>query len=76
MKKIKNVLAKITSSSNFIRRLIIGVLLTIFVSCYLIVIIEFEQDLFIQVLAAIIMLSVLWLIIKVDNMLLNEINKK
>ena len=76
MKKIKHVLAQITSSSNFIRRLIIGVLLTIFVSCYLIVIIEFEQDLFIQVLAAIIMLSVLWLIIKVDNMLLNEINKK
>jgi len=70
MSKIDDFLTLITSSSNVIRRLVIGVLLTILVGCHFIIAIEFKHDVFILVLGSATMFASLWLVIKINNMLL------
>jgi hypothetical protein len=75
MSKTDDFLTLITSSSNFTRRLVTGVLLTILVGCHFIIAIEFKHDLFILLLVAATMFSSLWLVIKINNMLLRVMNK-
>jgi hypothetical protein len=70
MSKTNDFLTLITSSSNIIRRLVIGVLLTILVGCHFIIAIEFKHDVFILVLGAATMFSSLWLVIKINKLLL------
>ncbi|MBA6347177.1 hypothetical protein [Colwellia sp. BRX8-9] len=70
MSKTNDFLTLITSSSNIIRRLVIGVLLTILVGCYCIIAIEFKHDVFILVLGAATMFASLWLVIKINKLLL------
>jgi hypothetical protein len=70
MSKTNDFLTLITSSSNIIRRLVIGVLLTILVGCHFIIAIEFKHDVFILVLGAATVFSSLWLVIKINKLLL------
>jgi hypothetical protein len=75
MSKTDDFIKLITTSSNVTRRLVIGVLLTILFGCHFIIVIEFKHDVFILVLGAATMFSSLWLVIKINNMLLRVMNK-
>ena len=74
MSKTDDFITLITTSSDVTRRLVIGVLLTILITCHFIIAIEFKHDVFILVLGSATMFASLWLVIKINNMLLRVMN--
>jgi len=76
MTKNRTFLKLIKISSNLIRRIVVGILITILVACFFILIIEFKHDIFIQALGAAIVFSALWLVLKIDSWLFEAVNNK